>query len=80
MKFGKDESILKLDKCWALFQIHLLVTQDPCMATNINQEKCLGEAGFWICTSFISQLRGAPSREDASSLDRGSPHCSGSGE
>ncbi len=28
MKFGKEESIQKLDECWALFQIHLLVTQD----------------------------------------------------
>ena len=27
-KFGKEESILKLDKCQALFKIHLLVTQD----------------------------------------------------
>ena len=29
MKFGKEESILKLDKCRALFQIHLLAAQDP---------------------------------------------------
>ncbi len=50
------------------------------LATNINQDKCLGQAVFWICASFISQLRGAPSREDESSRDRGSPHCSGSGE
>ncbi len=28
MKFGKEESILKLDKCQALFQIHLLAAQD----------------------------------------------------
>ena len=28
MKFGKEESIQKLDQCRALFQIHLLVTQD----------------------------------------------------
>ncbi len=29
MKFGKEESIIKLDICWALYQIHLLGTQDP---------------------------------------------------
>ncbi len=28
MKFGKEESIQKLDQCWAPFQILLLVTQD----------------------------------------------------
>ncbi len=28
-KFGKEESIQKLDKCRALFQNQLLVTQDP---------------------------------------------------
>ena len=28
MKFGKEESIQKLDQCRALFRIHLLVTQD----------------------------------------------------
>ncbi len=29
MKFGNEESILKLDECWALFQIHLLAAQHP---------------------------------------------------
>ncbi len=28
MKFGKEKSIQKLDKCRALYQNHLLVTQD----------------------------------------------------
>ncbi len=28
MKLRKEESILKLDKCWALFKNHLLVAQD----------------------------------------------------
>ncbi len=26
------------------------------LVTNINQDKCLGQFGFWICTSLISQL------------------------
>ncbi len=43
MKFGKEESIQKLDQCQALFQIHLLVTQRP-LVTNINQKECHGEA------------------------------------
>ena len=38
MKFGKEESIQKLDQCQALFQIHLLVTQRP-LVTNVNQKK-----------------------------------------
>ena len=50
------------------------------LATNINKEKCHGLAGSWICMSFISQLRSAPSRKNASSRDRGSPHCRRSGE
>ncbi len=29
MKFAKEECILKLDKCGALFQIHSLAAQDP---------------------------------------------------
>ncbi len=44
------------------------------------QEQGCGQAGSWFCCSFISQLRGAPSREDASSQDRGSLHCRTSGE
>ncbi len=28
MKFRKEESIPKLDKCWALFKNHLLVAQE----------------------------------------------------
>ena len=32
------------------------------------------------CCSFICQLRGATSREDVSSLDRGSLHCRTSGD
>ncbi len=50
------------------------------LATNIYQDKCLGQTGFWICTSFISQLRGARSRKDTSSWNCWSPHCRGSGE
>ena len=50
------------------------------LAMNINQEKCRGQAGSLICTSFISQLKSAPSRNNASRRDRGSPHCERSGD
>ncbi len=50
------------------------------LATNITQEKCHSQASSWICKSFISQLRSAPSRNNVSSRDRGSPHCRRSGE
>ena len=78
MKFGKKESIQKIYKCQTLFLNHLLMTQDlwlqkyPRNSVMVKPAHCL--------PSFISQLRGAPSRKDASSRDRGSLHCRTSGD
>ncbi len=78
MKLRKEESIPKLDKCRALFKKHLLVAQDlwgPKTTRNSVAVKPAHDSCF-----FISQLRGAPSREDASSQDRGSLHCRSLGD
>ncbi len=44
MKFGKEETVQKLDQCQALFQIHLLVTLWWPLVTNIKQKECRGQA------------------------------------
>ncbi len=80
MKFGKEESIQKLDQCQALFQIHLLVTQD--FWRRISTRKSV------IWSSWLMDLHDfhlpaeerSNSRNDASSRDRGSPHCRRLGE
>ncbi len=56
MKFGKEERILKLDECQGSLPNPFTSGSGP-LAMNINQDKCLGQTGFWICMSFISQLR-----------------------
>ena len=37
------------------------------MGTKRNQEKCQGQARIWFFSYFIYQLKGAPSRKEASS-------------
>ncbi len=71
MKFSKKESIQKLGKCRALFQNHLLATQDLWLK-KIPKNSITIKPAHGLLLSFISQLISTPSRKDASSRDRGS--------
>ncbi len=78
MKFVKEESIQKLDQCGALFQIHLLVTQDLWrrISISVSQPVKLAHGSVF----HLPAEERAPSHNDVSSRDRGSPHCRRSGE
>ncbi len=66
----------KLDQCRTLFKSCLLVTQDLLRDKEARKSVQVKKATE-SCIKIISQLRGAPSRKDASSQDCGLPVMQG---